>query len=133
MKILAFIIILAITGFAQDQLDGMERKIIQSMNNGDSAALESLFNPPTRDAVPEPKVKEILRYFQQQFGKIIKTESSSRPAPGSAVYRIRFERGLADLNLVLDENGQIAGLEWKAQLGLMLLRAHRKNPPPGRS
>jgi hypothetical protein len=44
MRILALIIVLAITGFAQDQLDGMEQKIIQSMNNGDSAALESLFN-----------------------------------------------------------------------------------------
>src|SRR6266496_58693 len=110
MKTLALIIALAVTALAQDQLDGMEQKIIQAMNNGDSAALESLFNPAMRDAVPEPKVKEILFYFQQQFGKIIKTESISRLAPGSAVYHIRFERSLGDLNLVLDESGQIAGL-----------------------
>jgi Protein of unknown function (DUF3887) len=95
---------------AQDQLDGVEQKIIQAMNNGDSASLESLFNPAMRDAVSEPKIKEVLAYVQQQFGKIVKTESSSRPAPGSVVYRIRFERGPADLNLVLDGSGQIAGL-----------------------
>jgi murein DD-endopeptidase MepM/ murein hydrolase activator NlpD len=110
MKVLALIVVLAVTALAQDQVDGVEQKIIQAMNNGDSASLVSLFNPAMRDAVPEPKIKEILAHFQQQFGKIVKTESSTRPAPGSAVYRIRFERGLADLNLVLDGGGQIAGL-----------------------
>jgi murein DD-endopeptidase MepM/ murein hydrolase activator NlpD len=101
---------LAMAGAAEDRFDRIAGNIISYVNDVDAEGLYKMYNQQMRDALPAEKTKEFIQMLQGQFGKILKIESSERPMPEAALYRIKMERGVLNLQFALEADDRLAGL-----------------------
>ena len=87
-------------------------RLVELINAADYAGVEKLFNQDVSKALPLKELTEFLMEFTGQVGKIQKLEAPKRSAEGS-IFPVQCERGVLDMSLALDDEGKIAGLEFK--------------------
>jgi len=88
--------------------------LVELINAGDYAGLQGKFNKELSAALPLDKASEFFNGLKQQLGKIQKL-GKPQSVGGAMVFPAEFEKGALDLQLVLDDRGQIAALTFTPQ------------------
>ena len=90
-------------------------RLISLVNQGDYAAVESMFNSAMSEALPLEKSTEFFQGMTQQLGNITKLDAPR--ADGQwMLFPAHFERGTLDMRLALDDQDKIAGMLFKPHM-----------------
>ncbi len=113
--IIAFFIVLVIGSAFTDQgpTDRFEKvvnRMAEAINAGDYDAIQNDFSSNMQKAIPPGKLNPLLRNITSQLGKIKKLDAGRFVPPYTAIFPARFERGVLDIKIVLDNNDKIIGL-----------------------
>ncbi len=84
-------------------------QLVELINSGDYAGIQSKFTKEMSAALPLDKAKTFFNGLKQQMGKIQKL-GQPQLVGGAAVFPAQFEKGTLDMQVVLDGRGLIAGL-----------------------
>ena len=96
----------------KDRYTKVANHLIELMNAGDYAGIQTNFNKEMNAALPPDKSSEFFKQLAQQMGRIQKVGPPQ--AVGEArVFLAEFENGALDMQLALDNRGLIAGLLFK--------------------
>jgi hypothetical protein len=87
-------------------------QLTQLINAGDYAGIQAKFNKEMGAALPLDKSSAFFRRLTQQVGKIQKL-GEPQPVGEAMVYPAKFEKGMFDMQIMLDGHGLIAGLLFK--------------------
>jgi len=107
------------TGAAMGQ--GTERytkvanQLVELLNAGDYAGIQTSFNQQMNAALPLDKSSAFFNGLTRQMGKIQKL-GEPRSVGGMMVFPATFEKGTLDMHVVLDSRGLIAGLLFKPRV-----------------
>src|SRR5204862_6728695 len=96
----------------KDRYTKVANLLIELMNAGDYAGIQTNFNKEMNAALPPDKSREFFKQLAQQMGRIQKVGPPQ--AVGAARdFLAEFENGALDMQLALDNRGLIAGLLFK--------------------
>src|SRR5437879_3021939 len=87
-------------------------QLVELINAGDYAGIQSKFNKEMDAALPLDKSGAFFKGLTQQVGKIQKL-GEPRPVGGWMVFPAKCERGALDIQIALDGRGLVAGLLFK--------------------
>lgn len=107
----AFSVSLA-TGQETDPQTKLANQLVELINKGDYAGIQAMFNKTMDAALPLDKSSAFFNRLTQQLGQIKKL-GKGRAGGGATVFPTEFEKGMLDLQIVLDNGGLIAGLAFK--------------------
>jgi len=111
-----FAAVLFSTGAARGQETNRYTKVanqlVELINAGDYAGIQTKFNQEMDAALPLDKSSAFFRRLTQQVGKIQKL-GEPQPVGEAMVYPAKFEKGTFDMQITLDDHGLIAGLLFK--------------------
>jgi hypothetical protein len=102
----------AALGQGTDRYTKVANQLVELINAGDYAGIQTNFNKRMDAALPLDKSSAFFNGLTRQMGKIQKL-GEPRPAGGAVVFPATFEKGTVDLQLALDDRGLIAGLLFK--------------------
>jgi murein DD-endopeptidase MepM/ murein hydrolase activator NlpD len=102
----------AASGQATDRSAKVAKQLVELMNAGDYAGIQSKFNKEMDAALPLDKSSAFFKTLTQQLGKV-QTLGEPQPIGGALVFPAKFEKGILDLQIVLDSRGLIAGFTFK--------------------
>jgi hypothetical protein len=102
----------ATPGKSADPSTKMANRLVELINAGDYAGLQTNFNKEMDAALPLDKSSAFFNELRQQMGKIQKL-GEGRLADGAMVFPAKCEKGALDMQLVLDSRGLVAGLIFK--------------------
>ncbi len=113
--IIAFSIVLVIgSAFADqgptDRFEKVVNRMVEAINAADYDAIGQDFGEVMRDALPPAKLIPFFKGIESQYGKIKKLNTGRFVPPYTAIFPARFERGVLDIKIVLDNNDKIIGL-----------------------
>jgi len=114
--IIAFFIAALLVGSAfagqgpMDRFEKVANRMVEAINAADYAAIEQDFGKVMRDAFPPAKLIPFFKGVESQYGRIEKLEAGRFVPPYTAIFPARFERGVLDIKLVLDNEDKIIGL-----------------------
>ncbi len=97
----------------QDRLGRVAEAVTRAINQGDAQAVEQLFAPAMREAVPPDKLAQVIGGLKGQHGQIVAVERL-RGSGLTAVFGLRLERGRLEMEITLDSKDQIIGLFFRA-------------------
>jgi murein DD-endopeptidase MepM/ murein hydrolase activator NlpD len=86
-------------------------QLVELINRGDYAAIQTRFNQGMDAALPLDKSSAFFSGLRQQMGKIQKL-APPRPDGEAMVYPATFEKGTLDMQIALDDHDLIAGLSF---------------------
>jgi Txe/YoeB family toxin of Txe-Axe toxin-antitoxin module len=92
-----------------DRYMKMANRLVELINAGDYAGMQTKFNKEMDAALPLDKSSEFFKGLAQQMGKIQKFGKPQFVGEGM-VLPTEFQKGTFDMQLALDARGQIAGL-----------------------
>jgi hypothetical protein len=101
----------AAPGKSADRYTKMAHQLVELINAGDYAGVQTNFNKEMDAALPLDKSSAFFNELRQQLGKIQKL-GERRFADGAMVFPAKCEKGALDMQLVLDSRGLIAGLNF---------------------
>jgi hypothetical protein len=111
-----FAAVLFSTGAARGQETNRYTKVanqlVELINAGDYAGIQTNFNKEMDAALPLDKSSAFFRRLTQQLGKIQKL-GEPHPVGEAMVFPAKFEKGTVDMRITLDDHGLIAGLLFK--------------------
>jgi hypothetical protein len=84
-------------------------QLVELINAGDYAGIQTNFNQQMAAALPLDKSSEFFKGLAQQVGKVQKFGKPQFVGEGMML-PTEFEKGTLDMQLALDDSGQIAGL-----------------------
>jgi murein DD-endopeptidase MepM/ murein hydrolase activator NlpD len=87
-------------------------RLVELMNAEDYSGIEAMFSEEMSAALPLEKSSAFFKDLNQKLGKIQKLDPPRTPPP-AVTFTARFDRGLLDLQLSLNDRDQIAGLFFK--------------------
>jgi len=87
-------------------------QLVELINAGDYAGIQTNFNREMDAALPRDKSSAFFKGLTQQVGKIEKL-GEPQPVRGAMVFPAKFEKGTFDMQITLDGRGLIAGLTFK--------------------
>jgi len=87
-------------------------QLVELINAGDYAGIQTNFNQGMDAALPLNKSSAFFNRLTQQVGKIQKL-GEPQPVGGAMVFAAKFEKGTFDMQMTLDGRGLIAGLTFK--------------------
>lgn len=87
-------------------------QLVELINAADYAGIQSKFSKEMDAALPLEKSRAFFSGLTQQMGKIQKL-GDPQAMGGAQVFLARFEKGVLDMQIVLDDRGLIAGLIFK--------------------
>lgn len=91
-------------------LQAAAERVIAGYNASDAAAVFELFSPEMKSAVPTEALATAFAETHAELGRAVELETP-RVGPGkTAVYPVRFENGMLDLHIALDDEDLICGL-----------------------
>jgi hypothetical protein len=96
-------------GQGTDRYTKMANQLIELINAGDYAGIQTNFNRQMDAALPLDKSSEFFKGLAQQMGKIQKL-GEPQSVGGWMVFPATFEKAALDMQIALDVRGQIAGL-----------------------
>ena len=101
------------TGVASGQVTNRYTKVanqlVELINAGDHAGIQTNFNKEMDVALPLDKSSEFFKELTQQAGKIQKL-GKPQPVGEAMVFATEFEKDTLDMQITLDDRGLIAGL-----------------------
>ncbi|HMJ64180.1 MAG TPA: DUF3887 domain-containing protein [Candidatus Binatia bacterium] len=106
----------AAPGKSADRYTKMANQLVELINTGNYAGVQTNFNKKMDAALPLDKSSTFFSELTQQMGKIQKL-GERRFADGAMVFPVKCEKGALDMQLVLDSRGLIAGLNFTPQAG----------------
>jgi murein DD-endopeptidase MepM/ murein hydrolase activator NlpD len=104
--------IAAASGQGTDDYTKMAGQLVELINAGDYAGIQSQFNKQMDSALPLDKSSTFFKGLTRQMGKIQKLGEPQSVA-GAVVFPASFEKGTLDMQIALDSRGLIAGLLFK--------------------
>jgi len=111
-----FAAVLFSTGAAQGQETNRYTKVANQLkeliNAGDYAGIQAKFNKEMDAALPLEKSSEFFKGLTQQVGKLQKL-GTPYSLGEAMVFPAKFEKGMLDMQIALDDGGLIAGLLFK--------------------
>ena len=102
----------AVSGQGTDGYTKVANQLVELINAGDYAGIQSKFNNGMDAALPLDKSSAFFTRLTQQFGKIQKL-GEPEPVGGVMVFPAKFEKGMLDMRIALDGSGLVAGLVFK--------------------
>ena len=103
------------TGAASGQVTNRYTKVanqlVELINAGDHAGIQTKFNKEMDVALPLDKSSEFFKELTQQTGKIQKL-GKPQPVGEAMVFATEFEKDTLDMQITLDVGGLIAGLNF---------------------
>ena len=93
-----------------DRFKKVADRMVQAINAGDYDAVQRDFGKVMREALPPAKLVPFFKGIASRYGKIRRLEAGRFTPPLTAVFPARFERGVLDIKLVLDDRDKIIGL-----------------------
>jgi hypothetical protein len=102
----------AASGEGPDRSTEVAKQLVELMNAGDYASIQSKFNKEMDAALPLDKSSAFFKGLAQQMGKVQKL-GESQTIGGAMVFPAKFEKGMLDMQIVLDSHDLIAGLSFK--------------------
>ena len=106
---LAFFSIEVAYGQDTDRYKKVASQLVELINAGDYAGLQTKFNKTMDAALPLDKSRAFFDGLTQQMGEIQKL-GEPQPVGGAMVFPAKFEKGTLDMQIALDGRGLIAGL-----------------------
>jgi hypothetical protein len=104
----------AALGPGTDRYTKEANQLVELINVGDYAGIQTKFNKEMEAALPLDKSRAFFQGLTQQMGKIQKL-GEPRPDGEWIVFPAKCEKGALDMKIALDERGLIAGLLFKPQ------------------
>jgi len=92
-----------------DRYKKVANRLVELINAGDYAGIQTNFNKEMGAALPLDKSSEFFKGLAQQAGKIQRL-GKPQPVGEGVVIPTEFEKGTLDMQLALDGRGLIAGL-----------------------
>src|SRR2546421_595891 len=105
----AFFSIEAASGQDADRYTKVASQLVELINAGDFAGIQTKFNKEMGAALPLDKSSEFFKGLTQQVGKIQKL-GKPQPVGEAMVFPAEFEKDTLDMQIALDDRGLIAGL-----------------------
>jgi hypothetical protein len=102
----------AASGQETNRYTKMANQLMELINAGDYAGIQTNFNKEMGAALPLNKSSAFFNRLTQQVGKIQKL-GEPQPGGGAMVFPAKFEKGTFDMQIVLDGRGLIAGFTFK--------------------
>jgi hypothetical protein len=87
-------------------------QLVELINTGDYAGIQTKFNKEMEAALPLDKSSAFFNRLTQQVGKIQKL-GEPQPVREAMVFPTKFEKGTLDMQITLDGSGLISGLNFK--------------------
>ena len=109
---LAFFSIEVAYGQDTDRYKKVASQLVELINAGDYAGIQTKFNKEMDAALPLDKSRAFFDGLTQQMGEIQKL-GEPQPVGGAMVFPAKFEKGTLDMQIALDSRGLIAGLSFK--------------------
>lgn len=103
------------SGQGTDRSTKVANQLVELINAGDYASIQAKFSKEMDAALPLDKSSAFFKGLTQQLGKI---ERLGQPQAigGVVVFPAKFEKGMLDMQIVLDNPDLIAGLAFKPQV-----------------
>src|SRR5438093_12319460 len=102
-------------GQGTDRSTKVANQLVELINAGDYAGIQTKFNKEMDAALPLDKSSAFFTGLRQQMGKIQKL-GEPRPVGEGVVFPTEFEKGELDMQVTLDGGGLIAGLLFKPHI-----------------
>src|SRR5436309_845201 len=102
----------AASGQGTDRYTKVANQLVELINAGDYAGIQTNFNKEMGAALPLDKSSEFFKGLTQQAGKIQKL-GKPQLAGEAMVFPAEFETDTLDMQIALDGRGLIAGLLFK--------------------
>ena len=99
-------------GQGTDRSAKVANQLKELINTGDYAGIQTKFNKEMDAALPLDKSSAFFRGLTQQLGKLGQL-GQPQSVGGAVVFPAKFEKGMLDMQIVLDSRGLIAGLTFK--------------------
>lgn len=94
-----------------ESLKKVAKAFTENFNADNAEAIFSMFNPDMKKAVPQDALTSFIAGLKSQAGKIESREFVKITNGTLAYYKTTFERGVFGLNLSIDGNDEINGLQ----------------------
>lgn len=102
----------AASGQGTDRSTKVANQLVELINAGDYAGIQTKFNKEMDAALPLEKSSAFFSGLKQQMGKIQRL-GEPQAVGGALVFPAKFDKGTLDMQIVLDSRGLIAGLIFK--------------------
>ena len=102
----------AASGQETNRYTKVAERLVELINAGDHAGIQTNFNKEMGAALPLDKSSAFFTGLTRQMGKIQKL-GEPQPVGGAMVFPAKFEKGVLDMQIALDSRGLIAGLLFK--------------------
>src|SRR5438477_18994 len=102
----------AASGQGSDRYTKVANQLVELINAGDYAGIQSNFNKRMDAALPLDKSSEFFKGLARQMGKIQEL-GEPKSDGGWMVFPAKCEKGRLDMRIALDGRGLIAGLLFK--------------------
>ena len=93
-----------------DRFEIVANRMVEAINAADYDAIGQDFGKVMADAFPLAKRAALFKGIAAQYGKIRKLDAGRYTPPHTTVFPARFERGVLDIKIVLDQQDKIIGL-----------------------
>lgn len=107
------------SGQGTDRSTKVANQLVELINAGDYASIQAKFSQEMDAALPLDKSSGFFNGLTQQLGKIEKL-GQPQPVGGAVVFPAKFEKGMLDMQIVIDNRGLIAGLSFKPHVATKL-------------
>lgn len=99
-------------GQGKDRYTKVANQLVELINAGDYAGIQTNFNKGMDATLPLDKSSAFFNRLTQQVGKIQKL-GEPQSVGGWTVFPAKFEKAVLDMQIALDSSGLIAGLTFK--------------------
>lgn len=93
-----------------DRFEKVVNRMVKAINDANYLEIQKDFAQSMRDFLPLEKSKPLFQGLTAQYGKIQKLDKPRLNPNGEAVFAARFERGILDIKVWLDDKNNIIGL-----------------------
>jgi hypothetical protein len=95
---------------ATERFEKVVNRMVKAINDSNWPVVQTDFGQVMLDAFPLDKLTPFFQGLTAQYGRIIKLDTPQYVPPMQAIFPARFERGILDIKVVLDDQDKIIGL-----------------------
>ena len=93
-----------------DRFEKVANRMVEAINANNYEAIPQDFGKDMREAFPQAKLIPFFQAVESQYGKIERLNAGRFVPPYTAIFPAKFERGILDIKLVLNNEDMIIGL-----------------------
>lgn len=121
----------ALNVFAQDPMAAKAQDFISAMNSGNFQKAYLSLNSDLGFKVNADNLRSWWGQLTSKGGKFVEFRESSSQPKGDFILvtaLCKFEKGLVDVTIAIDNSGKVAGMEWKGHKAPAAPQAASANP-----